>query len=157
MVKSSVLAPWYRPLAHFKVTAESEAGVDFVLIQPLLFYYVNHVVLMLTSIFKHNFHEKGKEVCIKTGQTQPHVQSKARILSPKCKMVYSSVTSDLLLLKESDDVRKGYSNPLTLFQTKICDFPDPKFRPEQKFEALPLATTATTLCQMLPITQNSLD
>ena len=60
-------------------------------------------------------------------------------------------------LKESDDVRKGYSNPLTLFQTKICDFPDPKFRPEQKFEALPLATTATTLCQMFPITQNSLD
>ena len=51
MVKSSVLAPWYRPLAYFKVTAENEAGVDFVLIQPLLFYYVNHVVLMLTSIF----------------------------------------------------------------------------------------------------------
>ena len=51
MVKSSVLAPWYRPLAHFTVTGENEAGVDFVLIQPFLFYYVNHVVRMLTSIF----------------------------------------------------------------------------------------------------------
>ena len=71
-------------------------------------------------------------------------------------MVYSSFTSDLLLLRGSDDVRKGYYNPLTLFQTKIWDFPDSKFRPEQKFEAFPLATTASTLYQMFPIAQNSL-
>ena len=38
-------------IAHFTVTSENEAGVDLVLIQPLLLYYVNNVVLMLTSIF----------------------------------------------------------------------------------------------------------
>ena len=30
----------------------SEAGVDLVLIQTFLFYYVNQVILMLTSIFQ---------------------------------------------------------------------------------------------------------
>ena len=39
-------------IAHFTVTGENEAGVDLVLIQPFLLYYANHVVLMLTSIFK---------------------------------------------------------------------------------------------------------
>ena len=36
------------------VTGENEARVDLVLIQPFLptlLYYVNHVVLMITSIF----------------------------------------------------------------------------------------------------------
>ena len=50
---------------HFTVTCENEAGVDIVLIQPFLLYYVNIFFLMLTSIFKHDFHEKKKEVCIK--------------------------------------------------------------------------------------------
>ena len=50
-----------------------------ILIQPLLFCYVNDVVLMLTSLFKHNFHEK--RFVSKHGQTQPPVHSKARILS----------------------------------------------------------------------------
>ena len=47
----------------------SEAGGDLVLIQTFLFYYVNQVVLMLTSIFKDNFHNKAKQVCIKTRST----------------------------------------------------------------------------------------
>ena len=38
-------------IVHFTVTGENEAGVDHVLIQPFLLYYVNHVVLMVTSIF----------------------------------------------------------------------------------------------------------
>ena len=38
-------------IAHFTVAGENEAGVDLVLIQPFLLYYVNHVFLMLTSIF----------------------------------------------------------------------------------------------------------
>ena len=36
-------------IAHFTVTGENEVGVDLVLIQPFLLYYVNHFVLMLTS------------------------------------------------------------------------------------------------------------
>ena len=39
-------------IAHFTATGGNEAGVDLVLIQPFLLYYVNHVVLMLSSIFK---------------------------------------------------------------------------------------------------------
>ena len=38
-------------IAHFTVAGENEAGVDLVLIQPFLLYYVTHVFLMLTSIF----------------------------------------------------------------------------------------------------------
>ena len=56
-------------IVHFTVTGENEAGVDLVLIQPFLLCYVNHIFLMLTSIFKHNFHKKRKEVCIKTRST----------------------------------------------------------------------------------------
>ena len=69
-------------IAHSTVTGGNKAVVDLVLIQTFLLCYVNHVVLMVTSIFlKHNFHKKRKEVCIKT--RSPHVQSKARILSPQ--------------------------------------------------------------------------
>ena len=35
----------------FVVTGGNEAGFDLVLIKPFLLCYVNHVVLMLTSIF----------------------------------------------------------------------------------------------------------
>ena len=42
-------------IAHFTVAGENEAGVDLVLIQPFLLYYVNHVFLMLTSIFYAKF------------------------------------------------------------------------------------------------------
>ena len=36
-------------IAHFTVTGENEVGIDLVLIQPCLLYYVSHFVLMLTS------------------------------------------------------------------------------------------------------------
>ena len=66
------------------VTRENEVGVDLVLIQPYLLYYVNHVVFLYANFFlKHNFLNKRKDVCIKIRSTQPHVQSKARILSPQ--------------------------------------------------------------------------
>ena len=54
--------------AHF---TGSETGVDLVLIHCFLFYYVNHVVLMPTSIFLAKF------------RPQPHLPSKARTLSPQ--------------------------------------------------------------------------
>ena len=38
-----------RVIAHFTVARENEAGVDLVLIQPFLLYYVNHVFLMLAK------------------------------------------------------------------------------------------------------------
>ena len=34
-----------------------------------MLYFVNHVVLMQTGIFTHNFHKKRNEVCIKTRST----------------------------------------------------------------------------------------
>ena len=56
-------------MGHFTVMDGREAGVDLVLIQTFLLYYVNQVTLMPTSIFKDNFHNKAKEVCIKTRLT----------------------------------------------------------------------------------------
>ena len=44
-------------------------GVDYILKQTLLLSYVNYVVLMLTSNFKHNFHKKKKVFCIKARST----------------------------------------------------------------------------------------
>ena len=43
-------------IAHFTILDGNEGGVDLVLIQPLLLSYVNLVVLLLTSILKHNVH-----------------------------------------------------------------------------------------------------
>ena len=40
-----------RSTAHFTVTGANEAGVDLVLIRPFLLYYVNHDVVMLTTVF----------------------------------------------------------------------------------------------------------
>ena len=47
----------------------SEAGVDLVLIQAFLLYYVNQVILMLTSIFQGQFPQQSK--------------AKARVQSPE--------------------------------------------------------------------------
>ena len=47
----------------------SEAEGDLDLIQTFLLCYEKKVVLMLTSIFKDNFHNKTKEVFIKTRST----------------------------------------------------------------------------------------
>ena len=44
----------------------SKAEGELVLIQTFLLYYVNQVILMLTSTFQGSFHYKAKEVCIKT-------------------------------------------------------------------------------------------
>ena len=43
-------------IAHSTVTCGIEDGVDLVLIQPFLPSQVNHVVLMLNSIFERNLH-----------------------------------------------------------------------------------------------------
>ena len=56
-------------IALFTVTVANEARVDLALIQPFLLYYAKRVVVMLTSIFKQNFHQKRKEVYIKTRST----------------------------------------------------------------------------------------
>ena len=37
---------WTSQIAHFTVTGENKGGVDLVLIQPFLLFYVNHVVLI---------------------------------------------------------------------------------------------------------------
>ena len=53
----------------------NKAGVDLVLIQPILL-YVNPCS-SLAVIFSRN----GKRVVSKQGQPQPHVHSEARVLS----------------------------------------------------------------------------
>ena len=53
-------------IGDFTVMDGSEAGVDLVLIPTFLLYYVNQVILMLTVFFKDNYHNKAKEVSIKT-------------------------------------------------------------------------------------------
>ena len=75
--------PTYPIMAHFTVTGANEAGVDLVLIQPFLLYYVNHVVVMLTFFFSKISIRKRKRFVSKQGQPQPHVHSKARILRPQ--------------------------------------------------------------------------
>ena len=42
-------------LGLFTVMYGTEAGVDLVLIQTFLLYYVNQVILLLTSIFQGQF------------------------------------------------------------------------------------------------------
>ena len=42
-------------IGHFTVTDKSEAGVDLVLIQTFVLYYVNQVIFMLTSVFQGQF------------------------------------------------------------------------------------------------------
>ena len=48
-----------KQMAHFKVTDGNEAGVDLVLIQPCLLYYVNHVFVILNSIILAKEKEGG--------------------------------------------------------------------------------------------------
>ena len=47
-------------IGHFTVMDGSEAGVDLVLLQTFLLYYVNQVILMLTSIFQGQFPQQSK-------------------------------------------------------------------------------------------------
>ena len=53
-------------VALFTVAAGNEGRVDSVLIQPFLFYYVNHGIFVLTIIIMRTFHKKSREVCINT-------------------------------------------------------------------------------------------
>ena len=80
-------------LAHLSVAGRNEDGVDLVLIQPFLLCYVNHVFLMLTGIFflSKIYMYKGRRFVLKEGQTQPHVHSKARILSTHWTVKWSIV------------------------------------------------------------------
>ena len=69
-------------IGHFTVTGGNETGVDLVLIQNFLLYYVNHVFLMETGIFLSIISiRKGQRFVSKQGQPQPHVHSKAGMLS----------------------------------------------------------------------------
>ena len=69
-------------MAHFTVTGGNEARV--VLMEPFLFYYVNHVVLMLIRSFKAKIKiGKGRKLVSKQDQPQPHFPSEARLLSPQ--------------------------------------------------------------------------
>ena len=64
-------------IAHFTVMDGSKTEGDLVLIQTLLLYYVNQVILMLKLLvfFKNNFHNKAKRVCIKTRSPSPSLPS----------------------------------------------------------------------------------
>ena len=42
-------------IGHFTVMDGGESGVDLALIQTFLLYYVNQIILMLTSIFQGQF------------------------------------------------------------------------------------------------------
>ena len=68
---------------HVTVTERNKAGIDLVLIQPFLLSHVNLVSFMLTSIFLSIFIGKQRRFVSKQlGQTQLHIHSKARVLSP---------------------------------------------------------------------------
>ena len=69
--------------AYFIATDENEAGIDLVLILSFLLYYVNRVVLIPTSVLLTIIPmRKEKRFVSKQGQPRPHIQSKAKILSP---------------------------------------------------------------------------
>ena len=55
---------------------ESEAGVDLVMIQTSLFFYVNDVVVMLIS---KNLHNKSSKVSIKTRSTPASLSFKGQV------------------------------------------------------------------------------
>lgn len=68
---------------HVTVTERYKAGIDLVLIQPFLLSHVNLVSFMLTSIFLSIFIGKQRSFVSKQlGQTQLHIHSNARVLSP---------------------------------------------------------------------------
>ena len=46
---------YLKTIGHFTVVYGSEAEGDLVLIQTFLLYYVNQVILMLTSSFQEQF------------------------------------------------------------------------------------------------------
>ena len=79
-------------IAHFTVTIGNEAGVDLVLIQPSLLYYVNHVFVILNSIFLAKFtlekegglYQNNVTLSLTFTQRQGHQ-------AHNCKMAYSAL------------------------------------------------------------------
>ena len=51
----AVIPLFSQPIGHFTVMDGSEGEGALVLIQTFLLYYVNQVILMLTSIFQEQF------------------------------------------------------------------------------------------------------
>ena len=45
-------------IGHFTVTDGNDTAVDLVLIQPFLLSYLNHVLMLTSIFFKHNFYKK---------------------------------------------------------------------------------------------------
>ena len=72
-------------IGHFTVIDGSEDDGDLVLIQTFLLYYVNQVILILTSISESRTISitKQRKFVSKQGHCQPHIHSKARVLSPQ--------------------------------------------------------------------------
>ena len=68
-----------KQIAHFTVTDGNEAGVDLVLIQSCLLYYVNHVFVILNSIF---LAKKRKEVSTKTRSPSASRSRKGKDIKP---------------------------------------------------------------------------
>ena len=79
-------------IAHFTVTVGNEAGVDLVLIQPSLLYYVNHVFVILNRIFLAKFtlekegglYQNNVTLSLTFTQRQGHQ-------AHNCKMAYSAL------------------------------------------------------------------
>ena len=71
-------------MGHFTVMDESKAEGDLVLIQTFLLYYVNQVILMLTSIFQEQFLSQSEE-----GLYQNKVTLSLASIN-NCKMAYSA-------------------------------------------------------------------
>ena len=72
-------------IGHFTVLDGSEDDGDLVLIQTFLLYYVNQVILMLTSISESRTISitKQRMFVSKQDHRQPHIHSKARVLCPR--------------------------------------------------------------------------
>ena len=70
----------------YSYTGRNEAWFDLLLIQTFLLYYVNHVFLTLQCVtkcfFSHDFHDKRKEVCIKTRSTSASRSLKGYVTKP---------------------------------------------------------------------------
>ena len=69
---------------------ESEAGVDLVMIQTSLLFYVNDAVVMLIS---KNLHKKSSEVSIKTRSTTASLSSPMLVFEERGKPEYPEKTS----------------------------------------------------------------
>ena len=78
-----VTSPTWGPPPPCNQALGNKARVDLVLIQLCLLYYVNHVFVILNSIFLSEIYiRKGRKSVSKQGHPQPYVHSKARAPNP---------------------------------------------------------------------------